>query len=85
MQHPFLLIRWGIRPLRSPIIADGRNSARQSFELFRRLTSVPACALARQAGCAQIELVTNQRRAGAHRFYQREGMHSTHYGFTLPL
>ena len=55
------------------------------FELFRRLTPVPACALARQAGCAQIELVTNQRRAGAPRFYQREGMHSTHYGFTLPL
>ncbi|HIV43781.1 MAG TPA: hypothetical protein H9996_06185 [Candidatus Faecalibacterium avium] len=53
--------------------------------MFRRLTPVPACALARQAGCAQIELVTNQRRAGAHRFYQREGMHSTHYGFTLPL
>ena len=49
------------------------------------MTPVPAYALARQAGCAQIELVTNQRRAGAHRFYRREGMRSTHYGFTLPL
>ena len=40
---------------------------------------------ARQAGCVRIELVTNQRRHGAHRFYEREGMHQTHYGYTLDL
>ena len=40
---------------------------------------------AREAGCVRIELVTNQRRHGAHRFYEREGMHQTHYGYTLDL
>ena len=40
---------------------------------------------AQAAGCARIELVTNQRRHGAHRFYEREGMLQTHYGYTLDL
>lgn len=40
---------------------------------------------AREADCVRIELVTNQRRHGAHRFYEREGMHQTHYGYTLDL
>lgn len=40
---------------------------------------------AREAGCVRIELVTNQRRHGAHRFYGREGMHQTHFGYTLDL
>ena len=44
-----------------------------------------ACDAARKADCARIELVTNQRRHGAHRFYEREGMHQTHYGYTLDL
>ena len=38
-----------------------------------------------KAGCVRIELVTNQRRHGAHRFYEREGMEQTHYGYTLDL
>ena len=44
-----------------------------------------ACKAAREAGCVRIELVTNQRRHGAHRFYEHEGMHQTHYGYTLDL
>ena len=44
-----------------------------------------ACDAAREAGCVRIELVTNQRRHGAHRFYEREGMQQTHYGYTLDL
>lgn len=40
---------------------------------------------ARTAGCVRIELVTNQRRHGAHRFYEREGMIQTHFGYTLDL
>lgn len=44
-----------------------------------------ACQAARNAGCVRIELVTNQRRHDAHRFYEREGMEQTHYGYTLDL
>ena len=44
-----------------------------------------ACEAAQAAGCVRIELVTNQRRHGAHRFYEREGMQQTHYGYTLDL
>ena len=40
---------------------------------------------AQAAGCVRIELVTNQRRHGAHRFYEREGMRQTHYGYTFDL
>ena len=40
---------------------------------------------ARRAGCLRLELVTNQRRLGAHRFYEREGMAQTHYGYTMDL
>ena len=44
-----------------------------------------ACRLARDAGCTQIELATNQLRKDAHRFYSREGMHNFHYKFTKLL
>lgn len=40
---------------------------------------------ARRAGCLRLELVTNRRRVGAHRFYEREGMRQTHYGYTMDL
>lgn len=44
-----------------------------------------ACRLAREFGCSQIELATNQLRKDAHRFYEREGMHNFHYKFSMPL
>ncbi len=44
-----------------------------------------ACEYARNNRCVRIELVTNQRRKDAHRFYEREGMHQSHYGYTLDL
>lgn len=40
---------------------------------------------ARRANCVRLELVTNQRRRDAHRFYEREGMRQTHFGYTLDL
>lgn len=44
-----------------------------------------ACALARENGCAQLELATNRLRTDAHRFYRREGMQNSHYKFCLRL
>lgn len=44
-----------------------------------------ACRLAKEHGCTQIELASNQLRADAHRFYQREGMNNFHYKFSKPF
>lgn len=41
-----------------------------------------ACRIAKENGCSQIELATNQLRKDAHRFYTREGMHNFHYKFS---
>lgn len=41
--------------------------------------------LAKNAGCVEIELDTNQRRKDAHRFYEREGFKNDHYNFTMKL
>ena len=38
-----------------------------------------ACDVAKEAGCSQIELATNQLRKDAHRFYAREGLRNFHY------
>ena len=44
-----------------------------------------AVRIAKEYGCPQIELATNQLRTDAHRFYQREGMHNFHYKFSRRL
>ncbi len=44
-----------------------------------------ACKIAAQCGCAQIEVCCARPRAGAHRFYEREGMKRSHFKFTMPL
>lgn len=44
-----------------------------------------ACRLARERGCAQIEVACNQLRTDTHRFYLREGMRNCHYKFSKPL
>ncbi|MCI8401842.1 MAG: GNAT family N-acetyltransferase [Lachnospiraceae bacterium] len=49
-------------------------------EMFSR-----ACRLAQDFSCAQIELATNRLREEAHRFYEREGMHSHHFKFSKSL
>lgn len=49
-------------------------------EMFAR-----ACRIAKDFGCPQIELATNQLRTDAHRFYEREGMHNFHFKFSKSL
>ena len=44
-----------------------------------------ACLIAKEHGCAQIEVACNQLRTDTHRFYLREGMHNFHYKFSKPL
>jgi len=42
-------------------------------------------AMARQAGCALLEVCCNRMRKRAHGFYERCGMTGTHYKFTVKL
>ena len=44
-----------------------------------------ATLIAKQHGCEQIELDSNQKRKDAHRFYEREGFTNTHYKFVKLL
>lgn len=44
-----------------------------------------ACRVARELGCAQLEVACNQLRESTHRFYLREGMHNFHYKFSMRL
>lgn len=44
-----------------------------------------ACTYAKENGCNQIELATNQLRHQAHRFYEREGMSNFHYKYSMRL
>lgn len=42
-----------------------------------------ACEKAKEAGCVQIEVTCNQLRHRSHHFYERGGMHNSHYKFSL--
>lgn len=44
-----------------------------------------ACDIACAAGCQGIEVACSLTRAGAHRFYEREGMYASHYRFLKML
>ena len=41
--------------------------------------------IAKEQGCDQIELDSNQKRKDAHRFYEREGFTNTHYKFVKSI
>lgn len=58
---------------------DGRSSG-YGGELFDWITD-----LARRKGCAQLRLVSNVTRFGAHRFYLRKGMNIEAHYFSMPL
>lgn len=40
---------------------------------------------ARRRGCGLVQLTSDKRRTGAHRFYARLGFTATHEGFKLPI
>jgi GNAT superfamily N-acetyltransferase len=40
---------------------------------------------ARERGCRMVQLTTDKRRTGAHRFYDRLGFAATHEGYKLAL
>jgi GNAT superfamily N-acetyltransferase len=44
-----------------------------------------AIEIARQAGCAMVQLATDKSRKDAHRFYERLGFKATHEGMKLML
>ncbi|MBR4446583.1 MAG: GNAT family N-acetyltransferase [Solobacterium sp.] len=61
-------------------VKDSRRNEGIGRQMFQE-----ACVRAKEAGCVQIELVSNRRRHDAHRFYEEKGMVRSHYGFTMPL
>lgn len=61
-------------------VREGYRSKGIGKELFDA-----ACQRAKDSGCIQIEVCCNQLRTGAHRFYEREGMHKFHYKFSKGL
>ena len=62
------------------VVDEGYRSQGIGKELFQY-----ACMYAKDNGCAQIELATNQLRHQAHRFYEREGMSNFHYKYSMRL
>lgn len=44
-----------------------------------------ALKIARRRKCYKLSLTSNRKRAQAHRFYERFGMHHTHHGYTIYL
>jgi GNAT superfamily N-acetyltransferase len=44
-----------------------------------------ALKFARRQGCYKLALTSNRKRPKAHRFYEKFGMHRTHYGYTIYL
>lgn len=60
---------------------DGRFRGRGIGEAMMR----HAMAAAREKGAAKIQLSSNKKRSGAHRFYERLGFVRSHEGFKLKL
>lgn len=54
-----------------------RGLGREMFSL--------ACEIAREHGCNQIELATNNLRRDAHRFYENQGMKNFHFKYSMRL
>ena len=52
---------------------------------FGELLSRYCIEQARAAGCFKVALTSNRVRAGAHRFWERQGFEHTHRGYSLAL
>lgn len=52
---------------------------------FGELLSRYCVEQARAAGCFKVALTSNRVRAGAHRFWERQGFEHTHRGYSLAL
>jgi GNAT superfamily N-acetyltransferase len=52
---------------------------------FGELLSRYCVEQARAAGCFKVALTSNRVRAGAHRFWERQGFAHSHRGYSLPL
>lgn len=61
------------------MVIDGRYR-RQGIG---RLLVEYACTRAREAGCYKVQLLSNERRHEAHRFYRAVGFEDTAFGFRL--
>ena len=70
-RHPWFEVAW---------LAASDRSEGYGGALFDWLIS-----LAAQHGCRQVRLVSNVRRADAHRFYLRKGMSKEAYYFSIDV
>ena len=62
------------------VIASGYREAGRGKAMFAY-----AMERAKEKGCTQIEVASNQLRKDAHKFYIREGMHNFHFRFSKRL
>lgn len=62
-----------------------RVSSRHRSEGFGQRMFEAVIDLARQEGCALVQLTTDKKRPDAHRFYERLGFVATHEGMKLAL
>ncbi len=74
-------VYWSGRPwaiLDSIVVAEDRQGAGRGTQLIKH-----AIAVARKAGCSQVNLTSNTRRTRAHRFYESLGFEPTYVGFKM--
>lgn len=60
------------------------NPSMRSAGIGKKLLTY-ACEVAKDLGCTQIEVASNQLRKKAHEFYEREGMKNYHYKLSMKL
>lgn len=74
-------VYWSGKPwaiLDSIVVSEADQGRGRGTQLIRH-----AMALAKKAGCSQVNLTSNTRRTRAHRFYETLGFEPTYVGFKL--
>lgn len=81
-----LIFRHLARALRPAAIVENMvvDSSRRGAGVGDLLMEA-ALKIARRRKCYKLSLTSNRKRAQAHRFYERFGMHHTHHGYTIYL